>query len=234
MLKLRKRDEISADEEAAIRGMVAEVRNYDADKTIIRRGQPLSESLLVVSGWLARVKQLPDGDRQISEIHVAGDFADLHGFTLKRLDHDIVTVTQCRIAVAPHDRIQQLTERFTHLARLYWFTTNMDAAIHREWTVSLGRRSALQRTAHLFCELLVRLEIVGLTDGNSYEFPLTQLELSECLGLTSVHINRTLQELRRRELIELQSRRATILDLDGLKAVAEFNPDYLYLQRVEL
>jgi CRP-like cAMP-binding protein len=233
LLKLRKRDEVSTAEESAIRGLVAEVRDYDADKTIIRRGQKLSESLLLVSGWLARVKQLPEG-RQITEIHVAGDFADLHGFTLKRLDHDLMTVTQSRIAVVPHDRIQQLTERFPHIGRLYWFTTNMDAAIHREWTVSLGRRSALQRMAHLFCELLVRLEIVGLTDGSSYEFPLTQLELSECLGLTPVHVNRTLQELRRRELIELQSRRVTILDLDALRSLAEFNPDYLYLQRIPL
>lgn len=229
--KLRKRDEISAEEEAAIRGAVTEIREVRADTIFIRRGQELEVSCLLVSGWLARAKQMEDGQRQISELHVSGDFADLHSFTLKRLDHDIVTLTPCRVAVVPHDKLREITERFPHLTRVYWFMTNLDAAIHREWTVSLGRRSALQRMANLFCELLVRLEIADLTDGNSYEFPLTQQELSECLGLTPVHVNRTLQELRRRELIEVESRRATILDLEALKALAEFDPAYLYLER---
>ena len=97
-----------------------------------------------------------------------------------------------------------LLERFPHVGRVYWLMTNLDAAIHREWTVSLGRRSALSRMAHLFCEILERLKIVGLNDGASYEFPLTQQELSECLGLTAVHVNRTLQELRKRGLIEVK------------------------------
>jgi CRP-like cAMP-binding protein len=229
--KLRCRDEISAEEEAAIRGAVTEYRDFRSDLTVIRAGQELTESLLLVSGWMARAKQMEDGERQISEIHIDGDFVDLHGFSLKRLDHDVVTLSQSRIAVVPHDRLRKITESFPHLTRVYWFSTNMDAAIHREWTVSLGRRSALQRMAHLFCELLIRLEIVGLTHGDSYDFPLTQLELSECLGLTPVHINRTLQELRRRELIRLESRRVTILDLDELKAVAEFDPSYLYLEK---
>lgn len=229
--KLRKRDEISAEEEAAIRGAVTEIRDIRSDAIFIRRGQELEVSTLLVSGWLARAKQMEDGQRQISELHVPGDFADLHSFTLKRLDHDIVSLTPCRLAIVPHDKLREITERFPHLTRVYWFATNLDAAIHREWTVSLGRRSALQRMANLFCELLVRLEIADLTDGNSYDFPLTQHELSECLGLTPVHVNRTLQELRRRELIELESRRATILDLPALKALAEFDPAYLYLER---
>ena len=229
--KLRKRDEISADEESAIRGAVTDVREVRADATFIRRGQELRHSTLLISGWMARVKQLADGQRQISELHVSGDFVDLHSFTLKRLDHDIVTLTPCRVALVPHESLRDITERLPHLTRVYWFATNLDAAIYREWTVSLGRRSALQRMAHLFCELFVRLEIVGLTDGNSYEFPLTQQELSECLGLTGVHVNRTLQELRRRGLIEVEGRRATMLDFDALKALAEFDPSYLYLER---
>jgi CRP-like cAMP-binding protein len=124
-----------------------------------------------------------------------------------------------------------MTEQMPHLTRVYWFATNLDAAIHREWALSLGRRSAIGRTAHLFCELLVRLEIVDLTNGYSYDCPLTQVELAESLGLTSVHVNRTLQELRRRGVIELENRRLTILDLDALKAIAEFDPAYLYLEK---
>lgn len=229
--KLRRRDDISDEEEAAIRGAVADVREYRADTTIIRRGDLLSESTLLVDGWLARTKDLADGQRQVSELHVAGDFADLHSFTLKRLDHNVIALTRCRIAVVPHDRLLDMTQRFPHLTRVYWFSTNLDAAMYREWTVSLGRRSALARMAHLFCELLVRLDIVGLTDANSYDFPLTQQELSECLGLTAVHVNRTLQELRKRDLIEVAGRRATILDVPALEALAEFDPAYLYLER---
>src|SRR5262249_23301560 len=151
------------------------------------------------------------GQRQIVELHVAGDFADLHSFTLKRLEHDILTLTPCTVAVVPHDKLREITERYPHLTRVYWFLTNLDAAIHRERMVSLGQRSALSRMAHLFCELFARLQIVGLTSGEGYDFPLTQAELGEYLGLTSVHVNRTLQELRRRNLIHLENRRLTIL-----------------------
>lgn len=228
--KLRRRDDISAEEEEAIRAAVSEVREYRADTTVIRRGEKLSASTLLIDGWMARSKDMADGQRQISELHVPGDFADLHSFTLKRLDHNVITLTPCRVGMVPHERLREMTERFAHLTRLYWFATNMDAAVHREWTVSLGRRSALARMAHLFCELLVRLDIIGLVDGNSYEFPLTQQELSEVLGLTAVHVNRTLQELRKRGLIEVQGRRATILDLEALQGVGEFDPAYLYLE----
>jgi CRP-like cAMP-binding protein len=131
----------------------------------------------------------------------------------------------------PHERLKEMTEKFPHLTRVYWFTTNLDAAVHRELTLSMGRRSAISRMAHLFCELLIRLEVVGLTNGNSYEFPLTQAELAEALGLTAVHVNRTLQEMRRSGLIELENRWVNILDLGGLKGVAEFDDSYLYLEK---
>ena len=229
--KLRIRDDISAEEEAAIRGMVSEVREYRADQVVIRRGQELSESLLLLEGWIARTKDLSDGGRQISELQFSGDFTDMHGFTLKRLDHNIATLTPCRVALAPHHRIREVLDRFPHLARIYWLMTNIDAAIHREWTVSLGRRSALSRMAHLFCETFERLKIVGMNDGNGFGFPLTQQELGECLGLTAVHVNRTLQELRRRHLVEVENRRVTILDLPRLNSTADFDPYYLYIEK---
>ena len=228
--KLRVRDDISTDEEQAIRSMITEVREYPADRVIVRRGQQLKESLLLLDGWIARTKDLREGGRQISELQFAGDFTDLHAFTLKRLDHNLATLTPCLIAVAPHERIKALLEKFPHLARVYWTMTNIDAAIHREWTVSLGRRSALSRMAHLFCEIFERLQIIGQNDGQAYDFPLTQQELGECLGLTSVHINRTLQALRKTGLVELENRRLVIRDMAALKHLGEFDPDYLYLE----
>lgn len=229
--KLRARDEINAEEEQAIRGLISQVIQIPADRTFVRRGEALHQSTLLLDGWLARAKDLPSGQRQIAELHVAGDFADLHGFTLKHLDHDIVSLSPCRLALVPHDRLVDLSERFPHLTRVYWFSTNLDASIHREWTLSLGRRSALSRMAHLFCELNIRLAIGDRAENDSYDFPLTQIELGECLGLTAVHVNRTLQELRRMGLVELQNRRVSILDLKNLKGIAEFDPAYLYLEK---
>ncbi len=230
--KLRRRIEISSDEERAIRNAVAETRKVAADQLLIRSGQALNSSLLLLDGWMARSKDLAGGERQVTELHVAGDFADLHGFTLKRLDHDVVSLTPCTIGVVPHERLQAITERYPRLARLYWFSTNVDAAITRELALSLGQRSAMSRMAHLFCELYMRLDAVGLAHRDGFAFPLTQRKLSECLGLTVVHANRTIQELRRRGLVELENRHLTILDRQGLEGVAEFDAAYLYLDRL--
>jgi CRP-like cAMP-binding protein len=230
LAKLRLRDEISAEEERAIRSAISEYRDYPADRTFIRAGTELNLSTLLLDGMMCRYKDLRDGQRQISELHVAGDFADLHSFTLRRLDHNIMTLTPCRVAVVPHDRLTDITCRFPHLTRVYWFATNLDAAIHREWELSLGRRSATSRVAHLFCELRVRLEIVGLADREGYELPLTQADLAECLGLTSVHVNRVLRTLREDGLVEFRGSRVDLKDLKGLERVAEFDPAYLYLE----
>ena len=229
--RLRKRDAIGVAEERAIREMVSETRRISGHTVLIREGERLDQSILLISGWLARAVEIPAGTRHITELHVPGDFADLHGFTLKRLDHDVVALTESIIGLVPHERLTKLTDRFPHLARIYWFSTNVDAAIHRQWAVSLGRRDAISRTAHLFCELFFRLDVVGKTNGLSYDFPITQNQLSSCLGLTPVHVNRTLQALRRQSLIELENKRLTILNLVELQKTGDFDPAYLYLHR---
>jgi CRP-like cAMP-binding protein len=185
---------------------------------------------LLLDGILCRYKDLRNGQRQITELHVAGDFADLHSFTLKRLDHSVMSLTPCRVATIPHANLTEITERFPHLTRLYWFATNLDAAVHREWELSLGRRTARAKLATLFCELFVRLEIVGLVKDLSYALPLTQSDLGDCTGLTNVHVNRTLKDLRTSELVQFQDGRVTILDWTGLARAGEFDPAYLYLE----
>jgi CRP-like cAMP-binding protein len=232
--KLKRRIDISSEEERVIRDSVSEVRRVPADQVIIRAGEELNSSLLLIDGWLARTKDLAGGERQVTQLHVAGDFADLHGFTLKRLDHDVTTMSDCRIAVVPHERIQAMTDKYPRLGRSYWLLTNIDAAIQRELALSLGQRSAISRMAHLFCELYVRLSVVGRARDEAYEFPLTQREISECLGLTVVHANRTLQELRRRGLVEFENKHLRILDRRGLEGLAEFDPAYLFLDKHRL
>jgi CRP-like cAMP-binding protein len=229
--KLRKRTEISPEEERVLRDLIVETRRVPADRILIRAGEELNNSVFLLDGWMARSKDMATGERQVTELHITGDFPDLHGFTLKRLDHDIVTLSECTIGLVPHERLLEVTRDYPHLTRVFWFSTNVDAAITRELALSLGQRSAIARMAHLFCELYVRLDVVGRTKGNRYEFPLTQRELSECLGLTVVHVNRTLQELRRKGLVEFENRHLTILDRMGLEGIAEFDPNYLYLER---
>ncbi|MEA3058418.1 MAG: hypothetical protein QOF34_1233 [Sphingomonadales bacterium] len=231
LAKLRARDDVNPAEEAALRSLVAEVRTIPDRQVFIRRAQELSVSTLLLDGWMARARDLRAGHRQITELHLAGDFVDLHSFTLKRLDHDIITLSTCRVGIVPHDNLSKITKEHPHLTRLLWMMTNIDAAIHREWAVSVARRSAQSRVAHLMCELLARLQVVGRAGDANYELPLSQAELSECLGLTPVHTNRTLQELRRRGLIELERGRLTMLDLPAIKSLGEFDPMYLYLER---
>ena len=180
---------------------------------------------------MARYKELREGGRQILALHVPGDFLDLHSFTQKRLDHNIMTLTPCSVATIPHRALDGLMARFPRLAYLLWFTTNLDAAIHREWMLSLGQRSSLSRAAHLFCELYCRMETVRLTEGNTYRLKITQGVLAECLGQTLVHINRVLRKLRERGLMTFKSGRVTIEDFDALAECAEFDPTYLSLER---
>lgn len=232
--KLKRRSELSSEEERAVGEAIAEVRAVPADQLVVRAGQELNSSTVLLDGWMATSKDLAGGERQVTELHIAGDFADLHGFTLKRLDHDVVTLSSCIVGIVPHERLQRISEKFPRLARIYWFSTNIDAAITRELALSLGQRSAMSRMAHLFCELYVRLDAVDRARSDGYEFPLTQRELAECLGLTVVHANRTIQELRRRGLVELENRQLTILNRAGLEGLAEFDPSYLYLDRVRL
>lgn len=227
--KLRARDEVGPEEEAALRGAIGDVREFPADRTVIREGELLENSTLLLEGIMLRYKDLRDGGRQISAVHIAGDFLDLHSFTLKRLDHNILTATPCKVGLAPHLKLREITERFPHLTRLLWFSTNLDAAMHREWELSLGRRSATARAAHLLCELHTRLEVVGLADAEGFALELTQTEFAECVGLTPVHVNRTLRKLREEGLVEFRGGRVTVLDRAKLERVAEFRRDYLYL-----
>ncbi len=233
LAKLRARGDVSAREEQAIRGAVSEVRQHPADAIVVRSFVDQDHSTLLLDGIMCRYKDLKNGRRQITQLHVAGDFVDLHSFTLKYLDHDVMALTPVRVAIVPHDNLTQITEALPRLARLYWFLTNVDAAIHREWELSLGRRTAKARLAMLLSELQVRLEVVGLADERGYNLPLTQVDLSECTGLTNVHVNRTVRELREEGLVDLQAGRVVIPDRAALWRAGEFDPRYLYLDKRE-
>lgn len=234
LMKLRARSAVSVEEEALLRQLPSGTRSVAAKTTIIRAGEQLTTSTLLLHGLMCRYKDLRDGQRQITEMHVAGDFVDLHSFTLKQLDHNIMALTPCEIAAVPHERLTRLTEESPHLTRLYWFSTNLDAAVHREWELSLGRRSAHSRIAHFFCEMQARLSLVGLASQSGYALPITQIDLAECAGMTSVHVNRVLKDLREQKLAEFSRGCVKILDASRLRRLAEFDDAYLYLGEIPL
>ena len=232
LLKLRTRDAVGEREADVLRGAIARIEEIPAGRTIVRTGTLLGQSTLLIDGMIGRYKDLSEGQRQIMEVHVAGDFVDLHGFLLKRLDHNVGALTRARIAFVPHETLERITEKEPHLVRILWLSTLMDAAIQRERILSIGRRPALSRIAHLICELYVRLDLVGLTQGRRFSLPLTQLDLADATGLTSVHVNRMLRQLREDELLTLRGGEATILDWERLQKVAEFDTGYLHIERL--
>ena len=229
-LRGRRRRELAPDEKTALEAAVTRVDELPARRTVICRGERVHSSMLLVSGYMCRYMDARDGYRQLVCYHVPGDFVDLHGFPLERLDHDVATITPAKVAIVPHDALRDITERFPHLARLMWFSTMLDAALHREWIFRIGRLDASGRLAHFLCETQARMAAVGRAEGGRFELPLTQQDLGEACGLTSVHVNRTLRKLREADLARLSGREAWISDLQALATLGEFEPDYLYLE----
>lgn len=191
------------------------------------------ESIILLEGFLSRVSIMSDGAQQITEVHVPGDTPDLHSFILRRMDHSIMGLTAGRISNVPHEHLRRVTDRFPNLTRNLWRNTLVDAAIHRQWIVSLSRRSAHGRFAHFLCEMALRFNVVGLQQDLAFDLPLGQTQIGEILGLSRSHVNLTLQALRKAKLVDWTDGRVTIQDWDGLVEAAEFDPTYLQLERAE-
>ncbi len=228
-LRGRRRRQLSDAEIQALEAAVERVETIPARTTTHERGDLVHRSTLLVSGFMCRYMDARDGYRQLVCYQVPGDFLDLHGYPLQRLDHDIATLTEVTVAYVPHDRITEITEKMPHLGRMLWFSTLLDAALHREWIFRLGRLDAQGRVAHFLCETYERMDAIGMATGGAFDLPLTQQDLGEACGLTSVHVNRTLRRLREAGLAEVGDRRAMIHDVKTLARLGEFEADYLYL-----
>lgn len=217
-----------ADREALSSLETGPICTRDARTDIAREGENPTAVRLLISGWACRYKDLPDGRRQIVGFFLPGDFCDLNIYILSELDHSIGALTNVRyFDIQPH-QFQEVLDRRPHLLRALLWHEMVSAGIQREWLLSIGQRSPRERLAHLFVELYYRLKTVGLTMGLSFDMPITQNHLAEANGLSEVHLNRTLQEMRREGLIELSDKQLRIVDLDRLKRVAMFNSNYLH------
>ncbi|MES3152366.1 Crp/Fnr family transcriptional regulator [Sphingomonas faeni] len=224
----RGRSELTDEEKQVLEDSIAGVRSLPGRNLMVRAGERVEVSTLLLEGFICRYMDDRQGQRQLVAVHVPGDFVDLHGFPMKRLDHDVATIGPAKIATIEHRTLQSITERFPHLTRMLWFSTLLDAAMHREWIFRLGRLGAEGRIAHLFCELYTRLEMVGLAQDGRFTMAMTQPDLAEACGITGVHVNRVLRVLRERGLLTYKGGEAHIADLKGLAAIAEFEPQYLY------
>ena len=231
---LRKLESIAVvtdDERQALLDLPLTIRTYAPDQDIVRDGDRPSECCLILDGFVFRYKLLTDGRRQILAFHTPGDIPDLQSLHLEVMDHSVAALVFTRVAAISHKDMNALCRQYPGLAAALWRDTLIDAAMFREWMVGLGRRPAHERIAHLLCEMTLRLAAVGLSDGRSCNLPITQVELGDALGLTAVHVNRVLQDLRRDGLITLSSSRLTVLDWKSLQKVGDFDPAYLHQNR---
>jgi CRP-like cAMP-binding protein len=229
---LGRRDRLSDADIALINSLPVRRETFASGTEIVPEDTRPGESCMVLKGFAARSHILREGKRQITALHVPGDFVDLHAYLLKVMDHGVVAIGPCEVGFVPYEAIRQASEKSPHLGRMFWLFTVLDAAIQRTWITCLGRRSVKQHMAHLFCELYLRLEAAGIASGNRFVFPLTQLQFADVLGLSVVHVNKKLQELRSSRLVDWRNGTVIIRDFDRMAELAEFDPTYLSL-RVE-
>jgi CRP-like cAMP-binding protein len=231
--KLEQFAHLSAEDRSAMdRAAAAQVRKFAPGEDIFAEGEEPREVNLILSGWGCRYKQLEDGRRQIIAFVLPGDLCDLNIFILRSMDHSVGALTGLTVAQLSREVFEDMTIGHPRVTQALWWDALVDIAIQREWTVNIGQRNALERVGHLLCELFVRLRSTGLANGDSCEFPITQADLAAATGLSVVHVNRTLQELRHGGLIVLRGKHLTIPDLAGLMRISLFNPNYLHLDRI--
>jgi CRP-like cAMP-binding protein len=226
---LEARDTLTESEKALLNDVVLEPVSVPAKTETTWPGDRPGRCTLLLSGLMARTKVSIDGQKRITAIHVPGDFVDLHSFLLHEMDHAIETLTPCEVVYVPHPTIARITEAQPHLTRLFWLSTVIDGAIHREWLITASKPSR-QQLAHLLCELYVRLKAVDLAADGKFRLPLTQETVANVLGITPVHVNRTIQSMRV-DVIEWRGADIKILDWDRLAEEAEFDPAYLCLKQ---
>jgi CRP-like cAMP-binding protein len=221
---------LTDDERQALDNLPMQVVSIKADQDIVREGDHPTRSCLILSGFACTYKVTAEGKRQIVSFNLPGDIPDLQSLHLKVLDNSIGTISPCSVGFITHEALRDVCDHYPRITAALWRETLIDAAIFREWVMNVGRREAYTRMAHVLCELLVRLRAVGLTNDYSCDLPITQGEFADALGVTNVHVNRVLQQMRADGLIELNGDRLFVPDWDRLKEAGEFDPTYLHLE----
>lgn len=226
--KLRGLAEVTPRDAAALETITSRTRRYAARQDLIREGDEPGPMFVVLEGWACRYKILPSGTRQIMAFLMPGDACDLHIKLLAEMDHSIQTITTALVATVTRAEMQALMHDHPNVAAAMYSAQLVDEGIMRAWIVSMGRRSSIERVAHLICELYLRARSIGLTSDEEFALPLSQLVLADALGMTAVHINRVFKELRLAGAMALKRGSVTILDPSKLIQIAGFDENYLH------
>ena len=220
---------LTEDDRAAILNLPSRLRRLDAGSYLVREGSPPGSCAVLVTGFAFRQKITGDGSRQILSVCIPGDAADLQNIFLDISDHAVQMLTGGIVVDLPREQLQQLVLTRPALGRAIIQMTLVEASILREWVVNVGRRDARERIAHILCEFAVRLESRGLGLGNGFELPMTQEQLADATGLTSVHVNRVLKGLEADGLISRRRRHIYFEDWRALQDAGDFTRNYLHI-----
>lgn len=232
--KLGSRKQLDDQDVDAILGLPYTRRTFEAASYIVREGQPpRTRCSFILSGYAFRQKLTVQGTRQIVSLHMAGDLLDLQHLFLKRADHNVQALTRVDSVEIEREALRALALERPSIGEAMWVDALIDASIVREWVMNVGRRDARSRIAHLICEFAARMDAVGLSDGGRYELPMTQEQIGDATGLTSVHVNRTLKSLAADGLVHRDKRYLTFADRERIQAAADFSTLYLHLDQAE-
>lgn len=215
----------------AILALPHRVRVLRTGERFVRQDEKPTHCCLMVSGFTVRSKLVADGARQILAIHMKGDMVDLQNVLLERSDHNVDALTLAEVIMIPRTALEELAFARPSVGKALWLETLVDGSIFREWIANVGRRDARTRIAHLLCEFAVRLEAAGLAETSRYELPMTQEQLADAVGLTTVHVNRTLMAMRKEGLIYLNGRSIRVPDWPKLAREADFDAKYLHMPK---
>jgi CRP-like cAMP-binding protein len=233
MRKLEKRLKFSSEDKAAFLALPTSIKKFDVGAYLIREADIARSCCVLLTGFAYRHKIVGDGGRQIVSIQIAGDFVDLHNSFLGIADHSVQMLTAGEVAMIPVRAMQDIAYSHPAIGRAMLLDTLVDGSIFREWIANVGRRDARSRVAHLLCEFAVRLQAAGESAPHTYRLPMTQEQLADATGLTSVHVNRMIQSLRRDQLISTDRRSVTIENWEGLVTAGDFSTAYLHTESVE-
>lgn len=231
LARLELLNDLTDSDRAAVTALArSSLLHFDARENILSEGDRPRSTFILIRGWAVRNKSLDDGRRQITALLLPGDAFNINSNLLKEMDHAVTAVTQVTLAELAYSGFESLQRQHPSVAAGLLKQQVIETGIDQEWILNIGQRTSYERIAHLLCEIFWRLHAVGLTESGECDFPLTQTDVSEAVGITLVHVNRMLQQLRTEGLIELRRKRLRILDLTELERRARFNPRYLHLR----
>jgi CRP-like cAMP-binding protein len=232
LCRLERSGALSPQDRQRVAALPLTVTNIASHKEVAHQGDAPSRCTLLLGGFLFCHKLARGSRRQITSFIVPGDIADLHTLHLSSLDHSLSALGPAVVAFLPHAALRDMLDNSPQLAQAFWRETFVQAAIGREWLTNLGRREAIARVAHVVCELAVRLQAFDLARNLRLPMPWTQTDLADACGISSVHANRVVQELRRLDLVDWDARQVTIRDWEGLCRLGDFSDHYLQFRTI--